>query len=234
MSMWNCPLLLWLWTYQLLSTWSVIPSYLVACRTSSWLKSYCSHESSHTWRAAASSWIDRQSSVVSRLDLGVPQGSVLEPLLFAVYVSSVGDDIWNTGLQHHHFADDTQIYIAVITSRNCAVDIKKMRTVLWQFSMVPSEWPATQFSMVPSEWPATQFSMVPSEWPATQFSMVPSEWPATQFSKVWRDNTRNRNSVSCNHQCGQCLNCRIAVVFHWQHPVVLCSHRCRSLVLHSD
>ena len=47
------------------------------------------------------------------LDVSVPQGSVLGPILFAVYCSPVGDIIAQHGVQYHQYADDTQLHLAM-------------------------------------------------------------------------------------------------------------------------
>jgi len=54
----------------------------------------------------------RQSPTVG-LDVGVPQGFVLGPLLFAIYCSPVADVIASHGVQYRQYADDTQLRLAM-------------------------------------------------------------------------------------------------------------------------
>ena len=44
------------------------------------------------------------------IECGVPQGSVLGPILFLLYIADLQLLIEDRGLCPHHFADDTQIY----------------------------------------------------------------------------------------------------------------------------
>ena len=71
----------------------------------SWLMSYLSERRQRIT-------IQGTLSEPAALQFGVPQGSVLGPLLFGLYTQPLSAIISNMGMCHHLYADDTQLYSA--------------------------------------------------------------------------------------------------------------------------
>ena len=68
--------------------------------------------SSYLLNRAQSVVIGNTTSQSSNSFSGVPQGSVLGPLLFALYTTPLADHLHSSDLSHHMYADDTQLYVS--------------------------------------------------------------------------------------------------------------------------
>lgn len=75
----------------------------------SWLSSYL--QDRYQWVS-----IGQATSPSVHCDYGVPQGSVLGPILFSIYTSPIGDIVSSFNISQQQYADDTQLYIRLSTS----------------------------------------------------------------------------------------------------------------------
>ena len=73
---------------------------------SSWLRSYLTYRQQFVK-------LGNHSPTATQCASGVPQGSVLGPLLFTAYVSPVRELIESHGVSYHQYADNTQLLVAM-------------------------------------------------------------------------------------------------------------------------
>ena len=124
-----------------LSSWFGITSTALA-----WLKSYLQNRSFYVT-------IDNSKSSSYQLLYGVPQGSVLGPLLFILYTTPLSTLISQSSAQHQLFADDTQLFLSF-----SAADFSFNITHLEQTVSKVSDWMSANFlSLNPSK---TEFLLI--------------------------------------------------------------------------
>ncbi|CAB3997172.1 Hypothetical predicted protein, partial [Paramuricea clavata] len=70
-----------------------------------WFRSYLSDRSQTVY-------VNGATSDSFDVFCGVPQGSVLGPILYLIYTSPIGDILRSHGMKFHLYADDTQIYVS--------------------------------------------------------------------------------------------------------------------------
>jgi len=80
-----------------------------------WIKSFLSDHQKISYNG--------QLSAMLEVLIGVPQGSVLGPLLYILYTADLAHVVARHGLSLHQYADDCQVYMSVPVDGAQAVSI---------------------------------------------------------------------------------------------------------------
>jgi len=87
------------------------------------------HDASLEWVASylsdrtISVCVSQSPSAAVSIHVGVPQGSVLGPILFTTYIAPIGRLIEQHGMHYHKYADDTQLYTSLTVPAGSSLDL---------------------------------------------------------------------------------------------------------------
>ena len=176
-----------------------------------WFKSYLTGRSQR---------IKPGNCLSSRSDLsfGVPQGSVLGPLLYTVYATPLSSLVSGHAIPHHLYADDSQLYVS-FSSRNSAAALNGLQSCL---ASVQSWMSTNKLKLNPDK---TEFLLIGNEWQRSKYlPMFPIEllgvetYPSKSARNLGVIFDKNFNFRS--HISAICSSC----IYHIRNLQRICRH----------
>ena len=87
--------------------------------------------------------VNAKTSSWHSLPFGAPQGSVLGPILFTMYISPLGDLVRQHNVSYHMYADDTQLYLSFRSNDHESIEVGK--SSIEQCVLAIKKWMASNF-----------------------------------------------------------------------------------------
>ena len=144
-------------------------------------------------------------SELHELLFGVPQGSVLGPLLFFLYTTPLSKVIrWHSDIKFHFYADDTQLFVH-LSYKNATSAFDKLNSCLqdvpeWMLSSLFNFPEKTEFIIFGSH---AQLKELDSHLPVRIYGKLLH--PSAVVKSVWFD----VNFSFADHVCNICQTCFI-------------------------
>ena len=170
----------------------------VTGRVHNWLRSYLTGRSQQV----------KLGECLSRkvdLPFGVPQGSVLGPLLFTICTTPLSQVVSQHDISHHVYANDSQLYVS-FSPHNSAVLLSSLKSCLDSVQLWMS---GTKLKLNPDK---TEFLLIGHEWQRSKYlAMFPVDLlgvKTTSAKAAWNlGGIFDLNFSFCSHISAVCRSC---------------------------
>ena len=120
-------------------------SLFVDQSSTAWIQSFCSFITNRSQTVSFAGDVSTQSVVTC----GVPQGSVLGPIIFLLYTADVTNIALRCGLNVHSYADDTHLYVHC-DAVNCAAEAARLAACMEE--LLAGHYPTLALSQNATIW----------------------------------------------------------------------------------